>query len=330
MPLSGKNVTVVIVNWHSAEMLGALLDSLNAQTVPPARIIVANNGDSADLPLHHYGRGPIEVMAMGRNAGFAAANNRAIRAWADTEWVALLNPDTIVEADWLASLVEAAGAYPDTAAFGSKQLMDPDRSRIDGLGDIYHVCGAAWRDRHGETDTPGQRGVIEIFSPCAAAALYRRDIFLEAGGFDEDYFCYFEDVDLGFRLRLLGHRCLLVLEARVYHRGSATSGGRHSDFAVYHGYRNLIWTYVKNMPTLMFWLYLPQHLLFNLASLLLCTGRNQGRVILKALRDALRNIPSMLGKRRDLQLRRNAALKALRNSMKRGWLTPYVQWLRRN
>ena len=208
--------------------------------------------------------------------------------------------------------------------------MDPDRTRIDGLGDVYHVSGAAWREGHGETDMPGNQKMVEIFSPCGAAALYHRDTFLEAGGFDEDFFCYFEDVDLGFRLRLLGHRCLLVPEARVYHLGSATSGGRHSDFAVYHGHRNLIWTYVKNMPTLTLWLYLPQHLLFNAASLLLCTGRGQGRAIVRALRDALSNLPGMLEKRRKLQRVRKTKMKVLIASMKTGWLTPYIRWLHRN
>lgn len=324
------NVTVIIVNWHSAHMLGSLLDSLAIQTVRPARVVVVNNGDSGALPLDRYISGPIEVIEMGRNAGFAAANNLAAISRADTQWIALLNPDTIAEPEWLEKLMEAAKKHPGVAAFGSKQLMDPDRTRIDGLGDVYHVSGAAWREGHGETDMPGNRGVAEIFSPCGAAVLYHRDTFLEVGGFDEDYFCYFEDVDLGFRLRLLGHRCLLVPDARVYHLGSATSGGRHSDFAVYHGHRNLIWTYVKNMPTQMLWLYLLQHLLFNVASLLLCTGRGQGRSIVRAQWDALSNLPRMLRKRRKLQRVRKAGIKVLIASMRTGWLAPYIRWLHRS
>lgn len=328
--MSGNSVTVIVVNWHSAHLLGVLLDSLAAQTVHPARVVVVNNGDSEALPLDRYISGPIEIVEMGRNAGFAAANNYAAISKADTEWIALLNPDTITEPDWLEKIMQAAREHPGVAAFGSKQLMDPDRTRIDGLGDIYHVSGAAWRDGYGQIDTPGRQETVEIFSPCGAAALYRRDAFIDAGGFDEDYFCYFEDVDLGFRLRLLGHRCLLVPDARVYHLGSATSGGKHSDFAVYHGHRNLIWTYVKNMPAFMLWLYLPQHLLFNVASLLLCAGRGQGGVIARALWDALRSLPSMLGKRRKLQLVRNTGMKVLVTSMKTGWLTPYIHWQNRN
>ena len=126
-------------------------------------------------------------------------------------------------------------------------------------------------------------------------------------GFDEDFFCYFEDVDLGFRLRLAGHRCLLVPDAVVYHVGSATTGGQHGDFAVYHGHRNLVWTYVKNMPGALFWLLLPAHIALNLVTIVWFSLRGQGAVILKAKRDALCGLPRMWKKRRDIQKYRTAS-----------------------
>ena len=111
------------------------------------------------------------------------------------------------------------------------------------------MSGWAWQRGHGQrigrVDDP--EAAEEVFAPCAAAALYQRDAFQEVGGFDESYFCYFEDIDLGFRLRLAGHRCLYVPQAVALHLGAATAG-RESDFAVYHAHRNLVWTYVKNMP----------------------------------------------------------------------------------
>ena len=76
-----------------------------------------------------------------------------------------------------------------------------------------------------------------------------------------------EDVDLGFRLRLAGHRCLYVPKSVVHHVGSGTTGGKNSDFSVYHGHRNLVWTYVKNMPGVLFWIFLPLHLAMNLVVL---------------------------------------------------------------
>lgn len=325
--MSSPRVAVVIVNWHAEALLASALSALDRQTVAPQRVIVVDNGSDAALPLACYTRGPISVIRMPGNLGFAAANNCAVSEAADCAWIALLNPDAIPEDDWLERLLEAARNHPGISAFGSRQLMEADRSRLDGLGDVYHVSGAAWRDGHGEPASRHPERDGEIFAPCAAAALYRREALIEAGGFDEDFFCYFEDVDLGFRLRLLGHGSMLAPRARVYHLGGATTGGRRSDFSVYHGQRNLVWSYFKNMPRPYLWLYLPQHLLFNLASVLLFALRGQGGVILRAKWSALRGLPKMLAKRRRIQAQRRALPKAIRAAMRSGWLAPYRRGL---
>ncbi len=150
-------------------------------------------------------------------------------------------------------------------------LLASSPERLDGAGDSYHVSGRAWRNGHGERRKCWAGEDAEVFAPCAAAALYRRHAFDEVGGFDEQYFCYFEDVDLGFRLRLRGHNCLYIHSAIVEHVSSALSGYR-SDFAVYHGERNAVWTFFKNMPSALLWLYLPQHLLLNVAALMYYPG----------------------------------------------------------
>ena len=125
-------------------------------------------------------------------------------------------------------------------------------------------------------------------------ALYRRSALDEPGGFDEDYFCYVEDVDLGFRLRLAGYCYLYVLQSVAYHVGSGTTGGQDSDFAMYHGHRNLVWTFVKDMPGILFWLLLPLlHLLLNLVSIICFTLRWRGGVIWRAKRYAVLGLPKM-------------------------------------
>ena len=110
-----------------------------------------------------------------------------------------------------------------------------------------------------------------------------------------------EDVDLGFRLRLAGWGCLLVPDAIAAHVGSASSGGAHSDFAVYHGHRNLVWCFVKNMPALLLGLFLLPHLMLNLVSIVVFACRGQLRTILRAKMDALRGIPAVLRQRKVLQ-----------------------------
>ena len=141
----------------------------------------------------------------------------------------------------------------------------------------------------------------EVFSPCAAAALYQRSVLRASGGFDEDFFCYVEDVDLGFRLRLAGYRCLYVPQSVAHHVGSGTTGGQHSEFALYHGHRNLVWTFVKDLPGILFWLLLPLHLLLNLISIIWFALRRQGGIIWRAKRDALFGLPKMWRKRQHLQ-----------------------------
>ncbi len=121
-----------------------------------------------------------------------------------------------------------------------------------------------------------------------------------SGGLDEDFFCYGEDVDLGFRLQLFGYKCVYVADAVAHHHGSAVTGDR-SDFSTYHGQRNLVWVYVKNMPPLLFWPLLPYHLVLNLVALFACALRGQGRMVLKAKFDALRGLPRIWQKRRAIQ-----------------------------
>ncbi len=304
-----SKVTVVIVNWNGERFLERCLSALLAQTVAPHEIILVDNA-SSDASLDIVRHFPsVRVRAQNRNLGFARGNNVAIKATGpETEWIALLNPDAFVEPRWLEALLSAAHDYPTFDIFGSKLVNTADPAVLDGAGDAYHMGGLVWRIGHGEADTDLLEQGKEVFSPCAAAALYRRSALVEVGGFDEEFFCYVEDVDLGFRLRLAGYRCLYVPVSVAHHVGSGVTGGQHSDFAVYHGHRNLVWTYVKNMPGVLFWLFLPLHLAMNLAVLAAVVLRGQGRAILCAKWDAIKGIPKMWRKRRQVQATRTATL----------------------
>jgi GT2 family glycosyltransferase len=305
-------VGVVIVNWNGDRFLDRCLTALLAQTVAPHEIILVDNA-SCDSSLDIVRRFPsVKILVQSENIGFARGNNLAIRAAsAESKWIALLNPDAFVEPRWLEELLLAARDYPSFDLFGSKLVVAADPAMLDGAGDAYHISGLVWRNAHGAPVSSVPEHAREVFSACAAAALYRRSAFVAVGGFDEDFFCYVEDIDLGFRLRLAGYRCLFVPASVAHHVGSGSTGGQHSDFAVYHGHRNLVWTYVKNMPGLLFWFFLPLHLLINLLTLLVFIGRGQGRVIYRAKRDALRGIPEMWKKRRKIQANRVISLRAI-------------------
>jgi N-acetylglucosaminyl-diphospho-decaprenol L-rhamnosyltransferase len=292
-------VGIVIVNYNSGPHLARCLASLAGQRFRDFTVIIVDNASSDDSAR------ACETMPAGwrlvklaYNAGFATANNRAI-ALLDSPWVATLNPDTIAEPDWLEQMMLGIERYPDAAAFGSLQLAALRPDRLDGAGDAYHASGVYWR---GGFNKPiaRQAGEGEAFSVCAAAALYNREILVELGGFDDDFFCYGEDVDVGFRLRLAGYRSIQLANAVVLHVGGACVG-EHSVFAVFHGQRNRVWLFVKNMPVGLFWPLLPAHLVSCLILLLIDIQRGRARAGLAALAAAAKGLPGAWRKRGPIQ-----------------------------
>lgn len=316
------NVVVLIVNYNGSHWLARCLEALARQQTRGFRTIIIDNA-STDGSADHLERDfPwVEVLRPGKNLGFAAGNNLGAAHANGCEWLVTLNPDAFPEPGWLGALLAAAQANPEFSMFQSRLLADGDHGTLDGVGDVYHVSGLHWREGHMLSDSAVYDRPREIFSPCAAAAMYRRDAFDHAQGFDEDFFCYSEDVDLGFRLRLVGHRALYVPDAVVYHVGSGTSG-RRSDFSVYHGQRNLVWSFVKNMPAPLLLLYWPAHLLINIAAIGILAFRGQGRVAWRAKVDAIHGLPLMLAKRREVQFSRKVSVRTLLAQMGRGWPRP--------
>lgn len=316
-------VAVVVVNRNAGRHLAHVLECLEEQTASAHRVIVVDNASddgSLDGLAERFPR--FELVRSQENLGFAAGNNLAVEEAADCELVALLNPDAFPQPDWLERLLAAAAANPGHAAFGSTLLLAADPGTFDGTGDEYHVSGVAWRRDQGAPVTVREPG--ETFSVCAAAALYRRSAFRAVGGFDEHFFCYYEDTDLAFRLRLAGHRCLYVPGAVVHHVGSATTG-LLSPFTIYHSARNQLWTYVKNMPSPLLWLYLPQHLFLSVLTVLTYTLLGQGRAALRGKGDGLRALPRVLAERRRIQASRTASAAELRRAMRggaEGYVTP--------
>jgi GT2 family glycosyltransferase len=284
------------------------LQCLACQTLKPRRILVVDNSE-AGLPsnLCESGSG-FEILRASRNLGFAGGNNLALRQ-AGTEFFATLNADAFPEPEWLESLVEAARSHPEAAAFGSLQIQHENPTLADGIGDQYHFSGLAWRRGYLRELASLDLAPRPIFSPCGAAAFFRTADLKNIGGFDEDFFCYCEDLDAGFRLWLAGRECRFVPAAVVRHRGAGSTGDGHSDFAVYHGHRNLVWVYLKNMPGFLFWIFLPLHLLMNLQMTHAVTLRGQGEVIRRSKRDAFMGIPRTWDKRLAIQARRKASLR---------------------
>ena len=315
-------VLVVIVNYNGGNLLTRAVVSMKQQTFTDYRLIVVDNASSDDsIALLLDSHPDVEVLPAGSNLGFAAANNLAVRTVPGSRWIALLNPDAFPEPAWLQTLVEAARDNPRIAAFASRTVDARDAAKLDGAGDAYHISGRYWRRGHHCPASHCFERREEIFAACAAAALYARQAWEHVGGLDEDFFCYGEDVDLGFRLQLAGYGCLYVPTAVAQHYGSAVTG-EHSDFSTYYGQRNLVWVYVKNMPTTLFWLLLPYHLILNVVAMLGLTLRGQGYVAFKAKVDAVRGIARAWRKRSAVQRLRSISAAHLWALFAAGWPWP--------
>ena len=314
---------MIVVNWNSGPLLVQCIRCLQDQSLPPEAVLVVDNASTDDSLAQLPTWDRLTVLRMDCNLGFAAGNNRALEL-CQTEWVALLNPDAFAAPQWLEQLLLGAARHPDAAALGSRQLCHETPHLLDGTGDCYHLSGLAWREHHGQAQTPAHLHEREIFAPCAAAALYRLAAVRQVGAFDESYFCYFEDVDLGFRLRLAGHTAWYLPQAVVQHVGSATTGGQRSSFATYHGHRNMAWTFVKNMPTPLLWALLPLHLGAHAAALAVLALRGQAAIGLRARWHALRGLPRAWRQRRAIQHQRKASLGSLWRALdKRLWPRPH-------
>ena len=320
---------MVVVNYNAGSLLAKCVQAALPQVSEILVVDNASSDSSIEACARQFADEPrLRILHNETNLGFATACNIGFKGgtgefvlfpnpdcrldWGCFGQVgidrALINPNAFAEPRWLEALLVAAKSNPEFDVFGSKLVNAVDPTLLDGAGDAYHMSGLVWRMGHGMPVSAAMESAREVFSPCAAAALYRRSALRELGGFDEDYFCYVEDVDLGFRLRLAGHRCLYVPQSVAHHVGSGTTGGQHSDFALYHGHRNLVCTFVKNMPGFLFWLLLPLHVSLNLVSIIWFALRGRGGVIWRAKRDAVLGLPKMWHKRQHIQKTRVASI----------------------
>ena len=239
-------VTVVIPNYNNKELLNNLLISLSS-SISLNHIIIVDNASqdgSADFIKKNYSE--IILVENSSNMGFAYAVIQGIRL-VKTEFVFLLNNDTLVENDTISNLIKTINSSPNIFSVSSKMIQYHNQNLLDDVGDEYTILG--WSKRRGYNQEKTRYVEDEeVFSACAGAALYRRNIFDEIGFFDENFESYVEDMDLSFRARLHGYKSYYSSKALVYHYGSATTGSRYNAFKVKISARNNIYLIYKNMP----------------------------------------------------------------------------------
>jgi len=290
-------ISVVIPNYNGAGFLSGCLRSLLSQTYQEMEIIVVDNAsEDASLEVARAAAPRAVLLRQDRNLGFAGAVNQGVRA-SRGNWVAVLNNDTVVAPGWLAEFARAIQEHPDAAFFACRILDSANRRRVFSAGDCYLRAGIGYRRGQELEDRPEFRRECPIFAASGCAALYRKDVLEEVGGFDEHFFAYLEDVDLGLRLQTAGHRGYYLPQAEVYHHGAGTSGGEFSRLAVRLRTRNALLLLFKSVPGRYLLRCLPMIGLAQLSWIgrVLMHGRLGSYLI--GLGEAFALAPAMIGKR---------------------------------
>ena len=245
--------SVIIPNLNGAGWLRDSIESIWAQTEQDFELIVIDNGskdESLEIARSYRGRDRYTLIENAENTGFSHAVNQGI-AIAKGEYAVLFNNDAFAEPDWLAELIRTADADPKIFAVSSLMLRFYEPELADDAGDYVTILGFACKRGDGLKASRYTKP-CRIFSACGGAALYRKSILEEIGTFDENFFAYFEDVDLSWRANNAGYKCVLCPTAKCYHIcGASTGAVKYNAFKSQQSGRNSILLPLKNEPLLM-------------------------------------------------------------------------------
>ncbi len=277
------DVTIVIPNYNGIAFLDACLNSVFQQTDVLMEVIVVDNGSSDGSQDYIRKCFPeCRLICLRQNYGFCRAVNEGIKR-AKSPYIILLNNDTEVCPDFARQLLLAIREDDRRFSCAAKMLKYHARDLVDNAGDYYCALGYGVTRGKGRPAGKYQKG-CRIFSSCAGAAIYRKDLVEKLGGFDEAHFAYLEDMDLSYRAKIYGYYHWYVPEAEVYHVGSATSGSRYNRFKVLHSAGNNVYLIYKNMPFLQMLLNAPLLLTGFFIKYLFFVRKGLGRDYLEGLR----------------------------------------------
>lgn len=283
-----KGLAVIVPNYNGKKFLKNCFESIKRQNNILEVVIIDNGSDdgSVEFIKEYY---PEYILIENKeNLGFSSAVNQGIKR-SSAEYCFLLNNDVELESNCSSELLKCIETDEKIFAVASKMVQFQDRDKLDDAGDEYTVLG--WTKKVGE----GKSSKLyshdrEIFSACAGAALYRRSIFDTIGYFDENFFAYMEDVDIGYRARIHGFKCVYCSDAVVYHRVSATSGSRYNAFKIRLSARNNIYVPYKNMP----WPQLVLNLIFLIfgfiVKYLFFVSKGHGKDYIAGLKEGLNSL----------------------------------------
>ncbi|GAB4344556.1 MAG: glycosyltransferase family 2 protein [Candidatus Abyssubacteria bacterium] len=313
--LSGERVSVIIPNYNGRAYLNDCLGSLLQQTYEGAELIVVDNGSSdgsIEFVAREYSK--VRLVALESNRGYSAAVNAGFRA-ASGDLLVVLNNDTRAEPEFIGELCGALREEHAASMAAPKMLFSraPDTINSAGLG--YSIRGTNHDLGFGLKDGPDFQERRWIFGPCGGAGAYRRSLFEDIGGFDEDFFMYYEDVDYSFRAQLAGHKCVFVPGARIYH-AEGGSGASLPEPRNYYFARNSLVVILKDFPARLMVKHAP--------AILWEVARRAGSPLLRGDSSAVRGYVAAVGlmgailrKRRWVQRQRRVPDRYIEEILKR-------------
>jgi GT2 family glycosyltransferase len=342
------NVSLIVLNFNGKQHLAECLPSLSQLDYPADKleVVVVDNASTDGSARYVQAQHPhIRLVQNAENLGFATGNNLGAQA-ATGQYVVFLNNDMWVERRFVAELVAAIHSGPEVVCAGAK-ILNWDGTRLDFAGSSVHFTGNGFQTGFGQPFKPDQFNERRpMLFACGGAMMVDRQVFLEAGSFDDDYFIYFEDVDLGWRLWLLGYQVVFAPQAIVYHRHHGTMSGfsDHRKRVLYK--RNSLYTIIKNYDEANLGRILPATLLGTVDAVVQSTVqrghldpkdyfiksklRLNGAIkmapddvsSLMAIRDVVQHLPQVMEKRRLIQSRRRRSDEEISSLFRR----PFLHW----
>lgn len=308
--MSNKKVAIAIVTYNSAGKLPDCLASLKQQEYPAelADLIVVDNGskDNSLKIVREFFPGA-HIIKNKENAGFARANNQAYELAQElkSDYLALLNDDTIVESDWLNKLIELAESEEKIAAVQAKLLLWPEKELINSYGNALTFLGFGYCNEYRRPDKTEEP--FEVPYPSGGAAVIKIEALKDIRLFDDELFMYHEDVDLGWRLRLLGYKVMLEPSAIVYHKYSFAK----APYKYYYMERNRLYVAMKNFRLATLIIFFPAWLVMEIGLLFYAIKNGWLKEKLKGYVWILRNFKYLLQERKKIQKLRRVSDKEI-------------------
>lgn len=320
-------VVMIVLNHNSLQKLGEnslrFLKSIAQTRYDNLEIVVVDNAstDGSDTVIESWAKEAphVKLVRLSRNMGYAGGNNRGVKMCGDAaEYFVFLNNDVEVEEDWLEKIIDVMEYDRSVAAAQPKILQLRQRELIDSLGGLIDRVGRAYDLGHDMPDKDSTGRALEVFYARGAAIAIRAELFKNLGGFDEDYFIYYEETDLCWRLRLQGYRIITVPAAKIYHLGGGTTGGATPN-TVYLRRRNQLITLLKNYNTLNALRYGAAltliYILFIVKRLTIDRDYHTAAAVFKSLLWVLRNLKKIFSKRAIIQKMRKVSDNTILPSM---------------